>query len=165
MTALAKRVLNAPSAAPETVAALASRLLGGRRVLREPVQTALEAHDAILSGLPSAALLQLIDNADVLSRGDALEKAIGISLRTLQRRKKDAADSQLSVEQSSRTWRFAEVLAQATGVMGSQAAAESWLESPAMGLDNRRPIDLLTSAAGADAVKTYLTQLEYGVYV
>ncbi|OZA12101.1 MAG: hypothetical protein B7Y02_07825, partial [Rhodobacterales bacterium 17-64-5] len=128
--------MNTPAAAPETTASLASRLLGGCRVLREPVQTALQAHDAILHGLPSAALMQLIDNTGILSRGDALEKAIGISLRTLQRRKKDAAHSQLSVEQSGRTWRFAEVLAQATDVMGSQAVAESWLESPAIGLDN-----------------------------
>ena len=165
MVAVARSPMKAPRVPVETTASLAARLLGGRNVLREPVQTALQAHDAILHGLPSAALMQLIDNTGVLSRGDALEKAIGISLRTLQRRKKDAADSQLSVEQSSRTWRFAEVLAQATGVMGSQAAAESWLESPAMGLDNRRPIDLLASDVGADAVKTYLTQMEYGVYV
>lgn len=165
MVALAQGLMKAPAPATETTAAQAYRLLGGRKMLRQPVQTVLEAHDLILKGLPSAALLQLIEGVQVLSRGDTMEKAIGMSLRTLQRRKKDAAHSQLSPEQSSRTWRFAEVLAQATDVMGSQAAAESWLESPAMGLDNRRPIDLLASDVGADAVKAYLTQMEYGVYV
>ncbi|MDE4063639.1 antitoxin Xre/MbcA/ParS toxin-binding domain-containing protein [Phaeobacter gallaeciensis] len=33
-----------------------------------------------------------------------------------------------------------------------------------MGLDNRRPIDLLATAAGAEAVADYLTRMEYGVY-
>lgn len=146
-------------------AARAYRLLGGRKVLRRAVEGALDAHDLILEGLPSDALLQLIEATEVLSRGDALEKAIGMSIRTFQRRKKDAAGSQLSPEQSSRTWRFAEILARAMDVMGSKEAAESWLESPAIGLDNRRPIDLLASSAGAEAVETYLTQLEYGVYV
>jgi putative toxin-antitoxin system antitoxin component (TIGR02293 family) len=88
-----------------------------------------------------------------------------MSLRTVQRRRKDAAHSHLSPEQSSRTWRFAEVLAQATEVLGSQSAAERWLESPAIGLENRRPLDLLATDAGAEAVRTYLTQIDYGVYV
>jgi putative toxin-antitoxin system antitoxin component (TIGR02293 family) len=165
MPILAQRVLNAPAAAPETTASLAGRLLGGRKVLRKPVETALQAHDMVLSGLPSAALLHLIDAVGVLSRDGALEKATGMSLRTVQRRRKDAAHSQLSPEQSSRTWRFAEVLAHATEVLGSQEAAERWLESPAIGLENRRPLDLLATDAGADAVKTYLMQMDYGVYV
>ncbi|MBL9053193.1 MAG: DUF2384 domain-containing protein [Tabrizicola sp.] len=165
MTALARSTVKNSGDEPGTTASLAGRLLGGRKVLREPVQTALQAHDIVVNGLPSAALLHLIDAVGVLSRGDALEKATGMSLRTLQRRKKDAAHSQLSPEQSSRTWRFAEVLAQATEVLGSQGAAESWLESPAIGLENRRPIDLLASDVGAEAVKTYLTQMEFGVYV
>ena len=36
--------------------------------------------------------------------------------------------------------------------------------APAIGLDNRRPIDLLSSAAGAEAVENALTRMEYGVY-
>lgn len=162
--AVASSLDNSPDTTQDA-AARAYRLLGGRKVLRRSVQSALDAHDLILEGLPSDALLQLIEGAQVLSRGDALEKAIGMSIRTFQRRKKDAPGSQLSTEQSSRTWRFAEILARAMGVMGSKQAAESWLESPAIGLDNRRPIDLLASTAGAEAVETYLLQMEYGVYV
>ena len=48
--------------------------------------------------------------------------------------------------------------------MGTQEAAEAWLLEPAIGLDNRRPIDLLASSAGAEAVEDCLTRLEYGVY-
>ncbi|MCP1838249.1 putative toxin-antitoxin system antitoxin component (TIGR02293 family) [Bradyrhizobium sp. USDA 4524] len=86
-----------------------------------------------------------------------------MSLRTFQRRK-DAPDKPLSQEQSGRTWKFAEILAKATDVFGSQEEAEQWLERPAIGLDQRRPIDLLVTPAGVELVEQYLTRLAYGVY-
>ena len=58
----------------------------------------------------------------------------------------------------------AEILAKATRVLGSQEEAEQWLKRPAIGLDRRRPVDLLTTPAGAKLVETYLGRLEYGVY-
>ena len=64
-----------------------------------------------------------------------------MSVRTYQRRK-DTPSKPLSQEQSGRTWKFAEILAKATDVLGSQADAEQWLGRPAIGLDQRRPIDL-----------------------
>jgi putative toxin-antitoxin system antitoxin component (TIGR02293 family) len=93
----------------------------------------------------------------------SLEKAVGISLRTYQR-KRDALDKPLSPEQSGRTWKFAEILARATAIFGSQAEAEQWLERPAIGLEQRRPIDLLSTPAGVETVEDHLTRLEYGVY-
>jgi len=59
---------------------------------------------------------------------------------------------------------IAEILAHATNVLGDHESAEAWMLATAIGLDNRRPIDLLSSAAGAEAVETYLTRMEYGVY-
>lgn len=41
--------------------------------------------------------------------------------------------------------------------------AEQWLERPAIGLDQRRPIDLLGTPAGVELVEDYLERLEYGV--
>lgn len=144
--------------------ARAFHLLGGRRIMKRVVHDQLDAHDMIVEGLPAKSLLHLVDGVRVLSTGDVLNKAIGISIRTLQRRKSDAQDTLLSPEQSSRAWRFAEILAQATDILGSQDEAEAWLVEPAIGLNNRRPVDLLASAAGAEAVGTYLMRLEYGVY-
>jgi putative toxin-antitoxin system antitoxin component (TIGR02293 family) len=92
-----------------------------------------------------------------------LEKATGISLRTVQRRR-NTPIQRLSREQSGRTWKLAEVLAKATSVMGSQQAAEQWLERPAVGLDQRRPIDLLSTPAGLALVEDFLERVEYGVY-
>ena len=47
---------------------------------------------------------------------------------------------------------------------GSREAAERWLERPAIGLDRKRPIDLLITNAGAEMVEKFLGRLEYGVY-
>ena len=150
--------------APENDAIRAFHLLGGDRIMKRSVRTALDAHDLIIEGIPSKSLLHLVESLRFLSAGDSLSKAIGIGIRTLQRLKSDSTDKVLSTEQSSRAWRFAEIMAKATDIMGTQQAAETWILEPAIGLDNRRPIDLLASSAGAEAVEEYLTRLEYGVY-
>ena len=138
-------------------------LLGGRDTIWKPVRNNLEVHDILMLGLPSAALLHLTSQVTFLATDAVLEKAIGISVRTLQRRKKDAPESVLSVDQNNRTWKFAEILGRASEIFGSKAA-EGWLNAPAIGLDQRRPIDLLSTAVGVEAVEDYLTRIECGVY-
>ena len=137
-------------------------LLGGPRILSRRITSALDAHELLLDGLPGSALTHFVNHLIFIQK-DALEKAFGMSLRTFQRRK-DAPDKPLSQEQSGRTWKFAEILAKATDVFGSQEDAEQWLERPAIGLDQRRPIDLLATPAGIELVEQYLTRLAYGVY-
>ena len=139
-------------------------LLGGAETIDQPVRTNLDAHDLLMTGLPASALLHLTSGVTAMPIAGVLDKAIGISLRTLQRRKKDAEDTILSVEQSNRTWKFAEVLGRASEILGSREAAETWMTTSAIGLDRRRPIDLLATAVGLEAVETYLTRIEYGVY-
>jgi putative toxin-antitoxin system antitoxin component (TIGR02293 family) len=141
-----------------------TKLLGGDRVLRRALRNTLDAHEMLVQGLPGQALCHLIDNLEILQTQVSLEKAVGMSLRTFQRRR-DAPAKLLSKEQSGRTWKFAEILAKATEVLGSQREAEQWLERPAIGLDQRRPIDLLETPAGVELVDDLLGRLEYGVYV
>lgn len=138
-------------------------LLGGVRVLSCRVTSALDAHELLLHGLPTSALDYLVGRLVFIHKAESLEKAVGMSVRTYQRRK-DTPSKPLSQEQSGRTWKFAEILAKATDVLGSQAEAEQWLERPAIGLDQRRPIDLLATPAGVELVEDYLERLEYGVY-
>lgn len=76
----------------------------------------------------------------------------------------DIGDAVLSSDQSSWAWQLSKAVMRATDVLGSQRAAELWLLAPAMGLDNRRPIDLLATSAGAEAVENLLIRLDYGVY-
>ncbi|MGO7258807.1 antitoxin Xre-like helix-turn-helix domain-containing protein, partial [Rhizobium brockwellii] len=95
------------------------------------------AHELLLQGLPASALDYLVGNLVVIAKNESLEKAVGMSLRTWQRRK-DTPSKPLSQEQSGRAWKFAEILAKATDIFGSQGEAEQWLERPAVGLDQRR---------------------------
>ena len=155
---------------PETVAGEAAELrsvadlLGGARILGQPVESPLDAHELLLQGLPGRALTHLVDNLLIRHNPTSLERAVGMSLRTFQRRK-GTPEKPLSPEQSGRTWKVAEILAKATAVFGSQEEAEQWLERPAIGLDRRRPIDLLATPAGTELVDDFLTRLEFGVYV
>ena len=137
-------------------------LLGGPRILSRRITSTLDAHELLLDGLPGSALTHFVSHL-LFIQTDSLEKAFGMSLRTFQRRK-GAPDKPLSQEQSGRTWKFAEILAKATDVFGSQEEAEQWPERPAIGLNQRSPIDLLATPAGIELVEQYLTRLAYGVY-
>jgi putative toxin-antitoxin system antitoxin component (TIGR02293 family) len=138
-------------------------ILGGPKVLKWKLRGPLDAHELLLRGLPGAALTYLVDSLVLLHDPGSLEKAIGISLGTFQRRKTDPS-KRLSPEQSGRAWKFAEIFAKATAALGSRTEAEQWLERPAIGLDQRRPIDLLATTAGVEIVENHLERLEYGVY-
>ncbi|NWL78025.1 hypothetical protein DM872_14310 [Pseudomonas taiwanensis] len=60
--------------------------------------------------------------------------------------------------------RYAEVMKRATQVFGSREAAERWMEAPALGLERRRPIDMLANAEDLEVLETFLERIEYGVY-
>lgn len=153
----------AGGALDETLRA-ALELMGGQAVFADlPLglgRTAL--HHAILEGVPGKALDCLAGNAVLLSPRQVSE-AVGVSTRTLRRRK-GAPEAALSPEQGGRALRFAELLARATSALGGQEAAERWFDTPAMGLDQHKPIDLLATQVGAQLVDEFLGRLEHGVY-
>jgi putative toxin-antitoxin system antitoxin component (TIGR02293 family) len=152
------RLIDAETANSGTIA----DLLGGSQILGRVINTELDAHEMLHEGLPRAALSSLVDKLHVIEVGEA-SAALGVSVRTLQRHKSDP-DALLDVQQSGRAWTFAEILAKATRLLGSQDEAEQWLRRPAIGLDQRRPLDLLTTPAGVTLVEDYLGRLEYDVY-
>jgi putative toxin-antitoxin system antitoxin component (TIGR02293 family) len=139
-----------------------STLLGGRKVLGSMIESDLEAHELLQRGLPRAALTSLIKKLHDIPVVE-VSGALGMSLRTLQRHKSTPVEH-LGVQQSGRAWKFAEIVAKATRVLGSQEEAEQWLRRPAIGLDQQRPVDLLTTPAGLKLVEDYLERLEYEVY-
>jgi putative toxin-antitoxin system antitoxin component (TIGR02293 family) len=140
----------------------AADLLGGTALLKRKVRSRLDVHEVLERGIPSSAFNFLLSRVKVLEPA-AVRKAVGLSVRTVQRRNQ-TPQKPLSPEQSGRAWKFAELLAQATEVLGSQEAAEQWLNTPAMALDQRRPIELLSTAVGADMVERLLSRIEYCVY-
>lgn len=155
------------TASPKTASAqssvqLATELLGGRRLLHRQVATAEDAHELVLGGIPAEAMVKLLAGVSSLS-WTVLLATLGISERSFARRKA-APKTRLPADESERLWRFAEVLAHATRVFGSQAEAEQWLDRPAIGLDSRKPIELLRTHPGTHLVSEYLTRIEHGVY-
>jgi putative toxin-antitoxin system antitoxin component (TIGR02293 family) len=144
-------------------------LLGGERAFRtipafmEKADNPLVIHSVIQAGFPGQVLTLLVSNVPLISDPRMFQKALGTSQRTLQRRRKEG-EKRLSLEQSARTWKFAEIVAKATDVFGSQDEAERWLDSPVMALDQQRPIDLLATPVGTELVEQLLERMEYGVY-
>jgi len=152
-----------PRAAESAEIRRAADLVGGTRVLRRRLANSFDVHEALSEGLPGEAVTQLMRHVPSIA-GDDLEAAIGMSVRTVQRLRREPR-KRLSRAQSGQVWIFARVLAKARTVMGSREAAEQWLERPAMGLDGRRPIELLATAAGVELIEEFLNRLEYGIYV
>jgi putative toxin-antitoxin system antitoxin component (TIGR02293 family) len=135
-------------------------VLGGERVLKCRLDDAFDVHRLLVRGLPSRAAHHLVGKLGLLAASPGIERAIGMSRRTLARKK----SGYLSVEQSGRLWRLAEAIAAAIDVFGSRQAAEAWLGRPAMGLNRERPLDLIATPPGQDEVISFLERVKYGVY-
>lgn len=144
------------------VSAGAIEFMGGRRLFKRLPQSRAEIHGALVKGLPYAVLGNLVDQLSALS-ADQIADALGISGRTL-RRQKEHPERTMPADLASKTWLFAETLAQASQVFGGRAEAEAWMARPAMGLDGARPIELLRTLQGAELVTEFLGRLEHGVY-
>lgn len=153
----------ATAGATEQVLQRAANLLGGAAVLGHKVRSQFEAHEVLLGGLPATALHRLLANLTVLDRNLSLETGIGISRRTLQRSKEEPSRP-LTLDQSGRAWKFAEILSRAVDAIGNQEEAERWMERPALALNGQRPIDLMRTPAGIEILETLLGRIEYGVY-
>ncbi len=138
-------------------------LFGGRRTLGAATRTDMEAHALIERGLPAEAFVHFVEEVALLRDPARFEAVTGISLRTYQRRRAEPA-APLDPVTSGRVWKFAEVLARAITVLGSRAEAEAWLQRPALALQNRLPIDLLTTPKGIEMVEALLGRIEHGTY-
>lgn len=137
-----------------------AKKLGVRRIGRTGADSAVAVHEALSSGLPRRALFKAMPPGIPASM---LLPVFGISLRTFMRLKA-APDKPLDVDQSSRVWRFTELLEKAEDVLGSSERAVEWMLEPAMALEHRRPIELLTTSVGAQLVDDVIERMRYGVY-
>ena len=116
-------------------------------------------HDLVRDGVSTNLLLALLGTFDRISKQEVYS-VIGISEKTTSRRK----DHILPREAADATLALIEITSLAENVLGSHAEAEQWLMTPAVGLDGRKPIDLIATRAGAEMVKTHLIRIDYGVY-
>ena len=133
-----------------------------RRARGQGEFTGLRAHDLVTQGIRVEDARQLMRGFTIIAEKELLG-VLGITARTIQRRAASVHKT-LDPNASDRALRLMWVTSQAIDVLGSQEAAERWLSTSAMGLDQRKPIDLLQSSEGTDLVKTLLTRMDYGVY-
>jgi putative toxin-antitoxin system antitoxin component (TIGR02293 family) len=127
------------------------------------VSSPLRTHTAVREQEFSySALLSLISNLQKTREQDVAQ-VVGLSDRTL-RRHRSKPDTPMPTAVASKTLLVTDILAKAIEVFGTQAAAEDWLNQPALALNDVRPLELLQTEQGAELVKDQLTRLEYGVY-
>lgn len=121
------------------------------------------AHDVVMKGVSGRALTRIWESTRGALPADAVLKAIGVSARTAHRIKTDP-DKPLDARTTDGIYRLESVRALAQEVLGSVEAANEWLNTEALGLELRKPIDLVSTSPGAEAVKTLLQRMKYGVY-
>ena len=138
-----------------------AEMLGVAKRFRRGTGSAVAVHEVLHAGLPRRALLRAMQSGGIPV--PELLPVFGISTRTYMRLKTDP-DKLLDAEQSGRVWQFAELLAKAEDVFGSSERAVDWMLRPAMALENRRPIELLTTPVGAHLVDDVIERMRYGVY-
>ena len=137
-----------------------AKRLGVASTLSGAPDSALAVHEALHAGLPRRALLKAIPDGIPMS---ALLPIFGISLRTFMRLKAEPS-KRLDADQSTRVWRFTELLSKAEDVLGTRERAVEWMLEPAMALEHRRPVELLTTSVGVQLVEDVIERMRYGVY-
>ncbi len=95
---------------------------------------------------------------------EMMSDLIGITAKTLRNRKN--AHKPLSKTESATAVKLLQVIEQATQLFdGDLEAAQQWLNTPALAFDGVKPIEILDTLQGVEAVLNLITALEYGVYV
>jgi putative toxin-antitoxin system antitoxin component (TIGR02293 family) len=90
-----------------------------------------------------------------------LSAALGISERTLARRKREG---KLNSEESAKLVRLARVVERAEKVFEDFDAAIDWLKSANASLAGATPLSLLDTDIGAESVMDTLGRIEHGVF-
>jgi putative toxin-antitoxin system antitoxin component (TIGR02293 family) len=146
-------VISQPSDVKTSHAGLVTHALYGR------VKKDYKPVNDIRKGLPASSVLHLARS--LRTTENYLLPIIGISDRTLQRRRKEKKP--LAPVESDRLYRLAKVYARAHEVFADEEVALDWLKSRNRALGDV-PLMLLDTDAGTDMVERVLTRIEHGVY-
>lgn len=115
-------------------------------------------------GIPRACVFALICNVGLTDA--EVSSVLHIGMRTLKSwRAAREMPRPLTSLQSSQLWLLGVVVEQARNTCGNYVLAMEWLRHSQLGLNGRKPIDLLRTPIGTEAVLTLLKQIEHGVYV
>lgn len=139
-----------------SLAGAAASKLGGPEMLGARVRTEADLARVIERGLPTGAI-------DALKGHGITEKEAAkfvIPRRTLGHRR--AKGQALSVEESDRAVRLARILALAEATFAKPEKAMTWLRRPSAPLDDRAPLDVAGTDAGARVIENLLARIAWG---
>jgi len=142
-----------------TISAIAE-VLGGKRALRQKIETSSDLARATRAGLSVESLDMLAQELSI--QRVSVGKLLGISERTLIRRA--TSKGRLTAAESDRVVRLARVLALAKETLGDMDRASRWLQTPNRALEGDKPIDRLDTDTGVRSVEQVLGRIEYGLY-
>lgn len=119
-----------------------------------------ELHEALEQGISYKVYTKLAAASGLESK--ELARYVVISSATLQRRAKAGRFKQ---DEGDRLYRFAEVYKSVIDLFeGDRERARRWLLNPVRGLGGRRPVEMVATTAGAEAVLDLIGRLEHGVF-
>jgi putative toxin-antitoxin system antitoxin component (TIGR02293 family) len=117
-------------------------------------------HAAINKGLPYDVFVHMAQLTGIEKK--ELAMCLSIAPATLHRR---AKAGQFSADESDKLYRFTDVLVAAVDLFeGDHNQAVKWLSSHVKGLGDNRPLDMIATSAGCDAITDMIGRLEHGVF-
>lgn len=121
--------------------------------LRKPITV-----DAIRKGLP----VRVVESLGKRLSLPTVEMTAALRLpRQTYIRRREAG--RLSPDESDRVVRYADLLARATDLFGSESDAARWLSRPAPALNGETPINYAMTELGAKQVFNLIGRLEHGI--
>jgi putative toxin-antitoxin system antitoxin component (TIGR02293 family) len=115
--------------------------------------------DAVKDGLPTRVFVDLARRLGVAEA--ALAEVVGLSVSTLQRRKRAG---ELTPAEGEHVLRVAALLERARQVFGAEDVAADWLTHENLALGHATPLRMADTELGAREVEDLLGRLEHGVY-
>lgn len=113
---------------------------------------------SIEKGLPTSLVDQVEERLDLTPQ--EMASFLGISPRTLERRREDGT---LTSGESERLYRIARLFRKAAQVFESEEDARSWLKRPQMRLGEQVPLQVARLEPGAREAERLLGRIEHGI--
>ncbi len=146
-------------AKPETESGIV-RWLGGSVHIDQNIRTDFDIIKAGLAGITKASIDELTHYIGV-SKKSMAEDILNISVKTLERKN---PEDKLDKRTSSHALEIARVMQHAFEVFDDEEKVRRWLNRENRGLNNSRPVQLLSTLTGINMISDILIRIEEGVY-
>jgi len=121
----------------------------------------LALHAVISEGMPYTVFLRLIELTDI--NKTKLATSLLIPMSSLNRR---SNMGKFTPAESDRFYRFIYVLSAIIDYFeGDRRTAVDWLQSNIKGLYGHKPLDLISTSAGCNAIIDLIRRLEHGIFM